>query len=70
MLGEEIQGKEAERQRIIDADFKSFINTMTEENTMKCYLSLDTSTNTIMDEFYNGEDKEFLCLVEYFLVKI
>lgn len=62
LLEKEIQDKETEIQNIIDEDFKSFIDTMTEENTMTCYLSSDTSTTPIMDGFYNDKDKDFLVL--------
>lgn len=61
-LGEKIQDKETEIQRIVDEDFKSFINNMTEENTMECYLFSGTSTTPIMDKFYNDKDKDFLVL--------
>ena len=62
LIEKEIKKKEEEIQKIIDEDFKSFIETMTEENTMSYYLSSDTSTTPIMDEFYNNNDKDFLVL--------
>lgn len=61
-LGNKIQEMELEVQKIIDDDFRTFIDTMTEENTMECWLSSDTSTTPLMDKFDNDKEKDFLVL--------
>lgn len=61
-LAKEIQTYEKEVRELTDNDFRHFMNSMTEENTMECYLSYDTSTTPLMDEFSNNKDKDFLVL--------
>ena len=68
-LGTHIKEMESEVKDIANTDFKSFINTMTEENTTIKYLYADTPTTRIMDEFANDNDKDFLVLRNVFWEK-
>lgn len=58
----QVQKMESEVSRIINEDFKTYINTMTDENTMTRYLSSGTQTTPIMDMFINDKEKDFLVL--------
>lgn len=59
-LYKKIENKKAIIQNLIDTEFKFFINTMTEENTLSYHLFSYTKTTPIMDNFYNDKQKDFL----------
>lgn len=69
LLVNTIQKTKKEIQKIVDNDFRNFINTMTDKNTITRYLSSNTSTTPIMDKFYNDKNKDFLVLRGIFLGK-
>lgn len=66
MLENEVKSKKQLVQKMIDDDFYSFMETMNEENTMEVYLSSDTATTPIMDEFYNSPKIDFLIFKHLF----
>lgn len=66
MLENEAKSKKQLIQKMIDEDFDSFMETMNEENTMEVYLSSDTATTPIMDEFYNSPKIDFLIFKHFF----
>lgn len=61
-LSKKIQMLETKIDQIINDDFKTFINTMTSENTIVRTLWPDTKTTPLMDEFANDQTKDFLVL--------
>lgn len=61
-LKDKVEQKEKEKQRNIDDEFKKIMTKMNEKNTMTKYISSNTATTPIMDEFNNDEKKIFLVL--------